>query len=170
MASVYVYDSNQFGQVSGFGHDHVIEVTSVPDMVQKVLAATQGSGNSLFFGGRASDNYQSVGAGSERDSTGDRSLQCDEDSNLLGAARTQLPRLSERIHRVHLYNLPERSEASTRLLVAVAAAIGPGTHANSSSHTLVYYGPESRPARRPSSRAVLQTGELRNRLDELAGQ
>lgn len=75
-----------------------ITVSGVQDMVDKVLRRVGDNWiRSLFIGGHGSPGYQSIGAGPNWDSTGDRSLQIDSSTNgLKGNSAHHLARLNRK--------------------------------------------------------------------------
>jgi hypothetical protein len=72
-----------------------ILVVSVEDMVAKITRKLgRRKIRNLFIGGHGAPGYQSVGAGSNWDRVGSRSLQLDSDGNLFGPAAQYMPSLA----------------------------------------------------------------------------
>jgi hypothetical protein len=96
---LYVVDgSDVVGWLDAAFTINEIEVTSVSDMVTKVLArlgSTRGIQN-LFIGGHGAPSYQGIGSGTSWDTTGAKSLQLDTTGHLLGPAGGWLPRLARK--------------------------------------------------------------------------
>lgn len=169
MSYIYVYDSNQWGSISGLGYNHKIEINSVADMVGKVLKATEGQkySSTLILAGDGGINYQSVGAGANLDTSGDRSLQLNNQGNLKGAASVWIPRLKDRIGVLRLKGVDDAESRSTKLFLAIANLLATGCRITGNHSVIINYGKSSRRARRITRPATLQNGTLRQRLAEL---
>lgn len=173
MLFIHAYDSNGW---SAFWNDMVggttLVVSSVSDLVSQVLSITDGQQykSRLYLMGEGSDNYQSVGAGSSRDMSGNMSLTLAGSGDLKGDGGRLLSRIADRISSIHLMGVEGMNNRSFNLEWAVARALGPVARVHTQNGLLVYHGEPSTPVRHFTSRAELQTGALRDRLGELAGE
>ena len=167
MASIYIYDSNQWGWTV-YPYDEKFQVNSVAETVEAVLSVTKNQRyrSYLTIGGGGGLNYQSVGAGANTDSTGFRSLQLNADGGLLGSAAYLLPKLSGQLSELHLNGINEDNSASFSLMLAVAKILGIGSSIYGQNTLLKYYGDRSEPVRRPTHSATVDRGALRKRLSE----
>ena len=146
IASIEIYDEEQslgFWKRNGFDNpayvaDTLIRVSSISDMVTKVLSAmgNQKERVELFFKGTGSVNYQSVGAGAMQDASGERSFQVDSNGVLNQAAKIWLPRLKGRVSGIYLLgvdskaNLISKSNAASFPLLLAISQIFIGSRIN----------------------------------------
>jgi hypothetical protein len=167
MASIYVYDSNQWGWL-GLAYDKSFQVSSVSDMVEKVLQITKNEQyrSHLLLGGSGRANFQSVGTGENSDQTGDRSLQLNGNGDLLGSAGVWLPKLSGQIYKLHLLGVDDEANKSFELMLAVAKVLGVGVEIYGRNSLVKYYGDRSESVRRPTDSATVNTDAMRKRLAE----
>jgi hypothetical protein len=163
---IQVYDNIRWSEP--FVPDENLRVTSIPDMVMKVLSVTEGYNNWLYIGGPGSNNYQSVGAQGGADPHGNMSLQVDPSDplKLKGFAALWLPLLGSRIKHVWLQGLDEENKRSPMLCTAVSRALGIGTRVDGYNSTTIWYGDRTGPVRRPTHSATLDRDALRARLLE----
>jgi hypothetical protein len=119
--------------------DYRIGVRGVADLVEQVLGILESAAwkapRELIVNTRGAANYQGLGAGSTRDTTGARSLQLDGGGRLLGSAEMQLGRLRGLIDEIHLL----QPGPSVELLTAVALSIGPGSVVTTARSEIRYY-------------------------------
>lgn len=162
-------------EVRGYYSDGTIRVKSVWDMVTKVLEATKGQQEKIdiYLNGEGKANFQSVGAGSTQDPSGDRSLQVDSNGELNQAAKIWLPRLVGRVRGIHLLGVEDsgwsaNNKGSFPLFNAIATLLigvhiyghfGDGSH-------LIYFGNRSE-ERQPILRTPLERQRLRDALKKL---
>jgi len=167
MASIYVYDSNQWG-LFGMAYDKSFQVNSVADMVEKVLNITKNEKykSHLILAGDGRANYQSVGAAANADQTGERSLQLNGNGDLLGNAAIWFPKLAGRIYKLHLLGVNDEASKSFNLMLAVAKTLGVGVEIFGRNSHFKYYGDRSQSVRRTTDSATVNVDALRNRLAE----
>lgn len=170
MASIYVYDSNQWGWL-GLAYDKSIQVGSVSEMVEKVLNITKNEKyrSHLLLGGNGRANFQSVGAAENADRTGDRSLQLNGNGDLLGSAAVWLPKLAGQIYKLHLLGVEDEASKSFELMHAVARTLGVGVEIYGRNSLLKYYGDRSESIRRPTDSATVNADAMKKRLAEYTG-
>lgn len=167
MASIYVYDSNQWG-LFGLAYDQTLQVNSVSEMVEKVLKITKNEKykSHLILAGEGGANYQSVGAAANIDRSGDRSLQLNGDGSLLGNAAIWFPKLAGQIYKLHLLGVADEESKSYSLMLAVAKTLGVGVDIYGRNSLFKYYGDRSESVRRPTDSATVNTDAMRKRIAE----
>ena len=165
MASIYVYDSNQWG-VFGLAYDHRLQVGSVADMVEKALKITRGERyrSQLILAGEGGVCYQSVGAGANRDTNGDRAIRLNGLGEVMGSAAVWLPKLAGQIDSLHMLGIDDLDELSVELMIEVARLLGAGTTVYGRNTVFKYYGDRTAPVRRPTAEATVDREALRRRL------
>ncbi|MBS1796319.1 MAG: hypothetical protein JSS81_20885 [Acidobacteria bacterium] len=167
MASIYIYDSNQWG-LFGLAYDRSFQVGSVAEMVKNVLSVTENEKyrSHLVLAGGGGANYQSVGAGANPDPGGDRSLQLNEHGGLLGSAAYWIPRLAGQIYKLHLLGITNEAAESMPLVMRLGTILGVGVEIYYRNGLYLNRGERPVVVRRPTDSATLDREALKKRLSE----